>query len=78
MIDDTGLMEFNGPSRARRQVFTLAAVSLAAACSETVPADDAVVAELSGSQVLALCDELRDAVQRNVTSIGSCLPTRAA
>jgi hypothetical protein len=65
MIDDTGLLEFNGSSRARRQVFTLAAISLAAACVETLPADDAVVAELSSGQVLALCDELRDAVQRD-------------
>jgi len=64
MIDDTGLDEFHGSSRSWRLVFTLAAISLAAACDEA-PSDDAVAAELSIGEVLALCDELRDAVQRN-------------
>jgi hypothetical protein len=65
MIDDTGLDEFHGSSRSRLRVFTLAAISLAAACIDEVPPDDAIAAELSSSEVLALCDELRDAVQRN-------------
>jgi hypothetical protein len=65
MIDDTGLDEFHGSSRSRRRVFTLAAISLAAACIDEAPPDDAVAAELSSSEVLALCDELRDAVQRD-------------
>lgn len=65
MIDDTGLDEFHDSGRSRRLVFTLAAISLAAACIDEAPPDDAVASELSSGEVLALCDELRDAVQRN-------------
>lgn len=64
MIDDTGLEEFTRSGRARRWVITLAAISLAA-CIEEAPPDEALAAELSSDDVLALCDELRDAVQRN-------------
>lgn len=75
MIDDSGLVEFGSSSRARRSVFTLAAVSLAAisfaACADEDPPDDAVAADLSTREVLALCDELRDVVESDPPRCGS-------
>jgi hypothetical protein len=74
MIDDTGLVEFSG-ARVRRAAYTLAAISLAAlalaACADENPSDDVIAADLSTREVLALCDELRDAVESSPRRCGS-------
>jgi hypothetical protein len=70
MIDATGINargtaesdRSRRSGRERRLGFTLTAISLAAACDAAPPSDDAVVSELSSAEVMALCDELRDAI----------------
>lgn len=47
----------------KRVLTTIAGISLAAnACDEMAPPDDAQLATLSGGELIALCDELRDTV----------------
>lgn len=58
----TGAEELHGAPCARRSVVTFAALSLAASACDTTPPDDAPLAALSGSELVALCDELRDSV----------------
>lgn len=62
-MDDTLPADLEGACRSRPFMFMLAALSFMAVACATSPPDGARISSLSSEEVVALCDELRDAVR---------------